>query len=159
MGAPYGDHIDPNRFSGTQEHHAEYLIRTCLRYEVLEAALDHTLAMMRRVSAPLRTGFSARLLSSQLSLTALFGSRPLRFRPSSYRYTAPSVLQSDSRLTDELAKTAGATWLPYTLIDQVLVAADSQTDLSPRGRSVLGELRAEIASRMKRVQKFSQASA
>ena len=48
---PYGDHIDPNRFSGTQEHHAEYLIRTCLRYEVLEAALDHTLSMTRRVSA------------------------------------------------------------------------------------------------------------
>ena len=51
MGAPYGDHIDPNRFSGTQEHHAEYLIRTCLRYEVLEAALAHTLAMMRKVRA------------------------------------------------------------------------------------------------------------
>ncbi|TFK87436.1 hypothetical protein K466DRAFT_663014 [Polyporus arcularius HHB13444] len=97
-----------------EEHHPEYLIRTCLRYEVLEAAVDHTLSMMRR---------------------------------------------SDARLTDELSKTAAATWLPYTLIDQVLVAADSQTDLSPRGRVLLGELRTEIASRMKRVQKSSQASA
>ncbi|KAI0363723.1 hypothetical protein BV20DRAFT_957701 [Pilatotrama ljubarskyi] len=97
-----------------EEHHPEYLIRTCLRFEVLESALDHTLSMMRR---------------------------------------------SDARLTDELSKTASATWLPYTLIDQVLVAAESQPDLSPRGRGLLGDLRAEIASRMKRVQKFSQAAA
>ncbi|KAI8984997.1 nucleoporin Nup120/160-domain-containing protein [Trametes punicea] len=97
-----------------EEHHPEYLIRTCLRFEVLESALDHTLSMMRR---------------------------------------------SDARLTDELSKTASATWLPYTLIDQVLVAADSQPDLSPRGRGLLGELRTEIASRMKRVQKFSPAAA
>lgn len=40
----------------SQDHHPEYLIRTCLRYEVLEAALDHTLSMMRRVSAELRIG-------------------------------------------------------------------------------------------------------
>ncbi|KAI0334875.1 hypothetical protein GY45DRAFT_1317953 [Cubamyces sp. BRFM 1775] len=97
-----------------EEHHPEYLIRTCLRFEVLESALDHTLSMMRR---------------------------------------------SDARLTDELSKTASATWLPYTLIDQVLVAADSQSDLSPRGRSLLSDLRAEIASRLKRVQKFSPAAA
>ncbi|KAL7282041.1 hypothetical protein ACG7TL_003508 [Trametes sanguinea] len=101
-------------FWAQQEHHPEYLIRTCLRFEVLESALDHTLSMMRR---------------------------------------------SDARLTDELSKTASATWLPYTLIDQVLVAADSQQDLSPRGRSLLGDLRTEIANRMKRVQKFSQAAA
>ncbi|KAI0356677.1 hypothetical protein OH77DRAFT_1423630 [Trametes cingulata] len=97
-----------------EEHHPEYLIRTCLRFEVLESALDHTLSMMRR---------------------------------------------SDARLTDEVSKTASATWLPYTLIDQVLVAAESQPDLSPRGRSLLGDLRTEIASRMKRVQKFSPAAA
>ena len=65
--------------------------------------------------------------------------------------------QSDSRLTDELAKTAAVTWLPYTLIDQVLVAAGGQTDLSPRARTLLESLRSEIASRTKRVQKYSQA--
>ncbi|OJT13189.1 Nuclear pore complex protein Nup160 [Trametes pubescens] len=97
-----------------EEHHAEYLIRTCLRFEVLEAALDHTLGLMRR---------------------------------------------SDARLNDELPKTAAASWLPYTLVDQVLVAAESQADLSVRGRHLLGELRAEIGSRMKRVQKFSPAAA
>ncbi|KAH9853874.1 nucleoporin Nup120/160-domain-containing protein [Lenzites betulinus] len=97
-----------------EEHHPEYLIRTCLRFEVLEAALDHTLGMMRR---------------------------------------------SNARLTDELSKTAAASWLPYTLVDQVLVAAESQPDLSARGRGLLADLRAEIASRMKRVQKFSPAAA
>ncbi|KAI0829349.1 nucleoporin Nup120/160-domain-containing protein [Trametes gibbosa] len=97
-----------------EEHHPEYLIRTCLRFEVLEAALGHTLSMMRR---------------------------------------------SNARLTDELSKTAAASWLPYTLVDQVLVAAESQPDLSARGRGLLGDLRAEIASRMKRVQKFSPAAA
>ena len=49
------------------------------------------------------------------------------------------------------------TWLPYTLIDQVLVAAGGQADLSPRARALLDALRAEIASRTKRVQKYSQA--
>ncbi|KAI0643699.1 nucleoporin Nup120/160-domain-containing protein [Trametes meyenii] len=97
-----------------EEHHPEYLIRTCLRFEMLECALDHTLGMMRR---------------------------------------------SDARLTDDLPKTAAATWLPYTLIDQVLVAADAQSDLSPRGGGLLADLRTEIASRMKRVQKFSPAAA
>ncbi len=67
--------------------------------------------------------------------------------------------QSDARLNDELPKTAAASWLPYTLVDQVLVAAESQADLSVRGRHLLGELRAEIGSRMKRVQKFSPAAA
>lgn len=33
-----------------QEHHPEYLIQACLRYEVIDFALEHTLAMVRRVS-------------------------------------------------------------------------------------------------------------
>ncbi|KAM5532722.1 hypothetical protein V8D89_013614 [Ganoderma adspersum] len=96
-----------------EEHHPEYLIRTCLRYEVLEAALDHTLSLTRK---------------------------------------------SDSQFTGEGSMGAATTWLPYTLIDQVLVAADTQPDLSSRGRALLGELRTEIGSRMKKVQKYSQAS-
>ncbi|KAH9943007.1 uncharacterized protein BXZ73DRAFT_87453 [Epithele typhae] len=95
-----------------QEQHPEYLIRTCLRYEAFESAIDHTLTMMRK---------------------------------------------SDSRLTDEVAKTAAVTWLPYTLIDQVLVAVDLQTDLSPRARTLLSALRSETASRTRRVQKYTQA--
>jgi len=94
-------------------HHPEYLIRTCLRYDHLESALEHTLSLMRR---------------------------------------------SDAQLTQEQPKSASATWLPYTLIDQVLLAADSQEKISTRGELLRKELRTEIANRMKRVQKFSQAS-
>ncbi|KZT74501.1 hypothetical protein DAEQUDRAFT_195531 [Daedalea quercina L-15889] len=93
--------------------HPEYLIRTCLRYDNLESALDHVLALMRR---------------------------------------------SDARLAQEQPKTSAATWLPYTLIDQVLLAADSQEDLSSRGKGLQKELRTEITNRIKRVQKYSQAS-
>lgn len=66
--------------------------------------------------------------------------------------------QSGTQLTDELAKAAGVTWLPYTLIDQVLVAADVQkAELTPRARTLLDALRAEVATRSKRVQKCSLA--
>lgn len=66
--------------------------------------------------------------------------------------------QSDTRLAQEQAKAAAMTWLPYTLIDQVLLATDSQEELSTRGKALQKELRTEITDRMKRVQKFSQAS-
>ncbi|OBZ71774.1 hypothetical protein A0H81_08206 [Grifola frondosa] len=96
-----------------EAQHPEYLIRTCLRYEVLESALEHTLSLMHR---------------------------------------------SDARLAQEQPKTASATWLPYTLIDQVLLAAESQSDLSAQGRALQIELRAELSNRVKRVQKYSQSS-
>ncbi|KAH9950096.1 nucleoporin Nup120/160-domain-containing protein [Amylocystis lapponica] len=96
-----------------ETQHPEWLIRTCLRYEVLESALEHTLSLMRR---------------------------------------------SDARLAQEQPRTASATWLPYTLIDQVLLAAESQDDLSARGQGLSKELRGEIVNRIKRVQKYSQAA-
>lgn len=40
--------------NGAQERHPEYLIRTCLRYEVFEPAIEHTLSMMRTVGFPSR---------------------------------------------------------------------------------------------------------
>lgn len=33
----------------TQEHHPEYLIRTSLRYDVIEQALEHTMSLLRKV--------------------------------------------------------------------------------------------------------------
>ncbi|PCH41595.1 hypothetical protein WOLCODRAFT_100880 [Wolfiporia cocos MD-104 SS10] len=96
-----------------ETQHPEYLIRLCLRYDLLESALEHTLRFMRR---------------------------------------------SDARLTQEQPKTASASWLPYTLIDQVLLAADSQEDISSDGQALRRELRAEITKRVTQVQKFSQAS-
>ena len=65
-------------------------------------------------------------------------------------------LQDDARLQQEQATGPASTWLPYTLIDQVLLAAQSQEDLSTRGQSLRKELQAEVASRIKRLQKLSQ---
>ncbi|KAI0347005.1 hypothetical protein BDW22DRAFT_1367225 [Trametopsis cervina] len=93
--------------------HPEYLIRTYLRYEVLESALEHTLTMLRG---------------------------------------------ADTRLTQEQPRAPSSTWLPYTLIDQVLVTASSQENISPRARTLQSDLRAEIASRMKRVERLNQHS-
>lgn len=43
---------------------------------------------------------------------------------------------------------AGATWLPYNLMDQVLAAAMAQEPTPAR----LSELRAEVANRLKKMQ-------
>ncbi|GBE86753.1 hypothetical protein SCP_0906340 [Sparassis crispa] len=92
-------------------HHPEYLIRTCLRYEMFEGALEHTLSLMRR---------------------------------------------SDAHLAQERPKAASVTWLPYTLIDQVLAAVDTQQGLPIGAQSLRKELRTEISNRIKRVQKCGQ---
>jgi len=53
----------------------------------------------------------------------------------------------------ESPRTAGATWLPYNLFDQVLMAAAEaeQSKLLPR----MAELRTELSTRVQRVQKLS----
>ncbi|KAF9246881.1 nucleoporin Nup120/160-domain-containing protein [Melanogaster broomeanus] len=94
-----------------EEHHHEYLIRTSLRFDLLESALDHTLSLVRK---------------------------------------------ADSKLSRAPPKTSCATWLPYTLIDQVLVAAAAQDDLSSRGQALRRELQTEISNRVKRMQKMSR---
>ena len=53
---------------------------------------------------------------------------------------------------------ASSTWLPYSLIDQVLVAAASREKLSPRAESLRQELQTNIDNRTKRMQKLSQFS-
>ncbi|KAJ7087255.1 nucleoporin Nup120/160-domain-containing protein [Mycena belliarum] len=59
--------------------------------------------------------------------------------------------KADAGLSRDPAKHAASTWLPYTLIDQVLVAA-SEHDSPPPG---LAQLRSELAQRLKRMQKLS----
>ncbi|KAF8227965.1 hypothetical protein L208DRAFT_1490549 [Tricholoma matsutake] len=86
-----------------QDHHPEYLIRVCLRYENFEQAIEHTLSLMRK---------------------------------------------SDTHLS----RNASSTWLPYTSIDQVLIAATAQDPANPG----LSNLRSEITSRMKRIEKLSR---
>ncbi|KAF9224346.1 hypothetical protein BS17DRAFT_808097 [Gyrodon lividus] len=96
-----------------EDHHHEYLIRTSLRFDILESALEHTLSLIRKV---------------------------------------------DSKLSRAPPKTSCSTWLPYTLIDQVLVAVAAQDDLSSRGQALRRELQMEISNRVKRMQKISRFS-
>lgn len=52
-----------------------------------------------------------------------------------------------------------STWLPYTLIDQVLLAtaeAEADGSLSERARNLCGEMQVEIENRMKKMQRLSQ---
>lgn len=59
-----------------QEHHPEYLIRTALRYDVLEQALEYTMSLVRRVR------FVS--LSIILALTDCYD-RPMHFWPAVLR--------------------------------------------------------------------------
>jgi nuclear pore complex protein Nup160 len=93
-----------------EENHHEYLIRTSLRYDIIESALEHSLSLLRKANTALSR--------------------------------APQ-------------KTASVTWLPYTLIDQVL-AASAQNDLTTRGQSLRTELQTEVNNRVRRMQKMSR---
>jgi hypothetical protein len=64
----------------------------------------------------------------------------------------------ESQIARDPPKTANSTWLPYTLVDQVLVATASPDNLSPRGEKLRGELEIELANWVKRMQKLSQFS-
>jgi len=66
-------------------------------------------------------------------------------------YTLSLIRKSDAQLARDAPQNACATWLPYTLIDQVLIAA-AQAASTPR----LSALRTEISNRVKRMQKLSQ---
>ncbi|KAK7061352.1 nucleoporin Nup120/160-domain-containing protein [Favolaschia claudopus] len=61
------------------------------------------------------------------------------------------IQKADARLSRDPAKHAASTWLPYTLIDQVLVAATASN--SPPAS--LSKLRTELSNRVKRMQKHS----
>ncbi|KAG6888649.1 hypothetical protein C0992_007907 [Termitomyces sp. T32_za158] len=61
----------------------------------------------------------------------------------------PTILSSPAR---EAPENACSTWLPYTLIDQVLIAANQAATSTPK----LSTLRSVISNRIKRMQKLSQ---
>ncbi|KAF9468851.1 nucleoporin Nup120/160-domain-containing protein [Collybia nuda] len=69
-------------------------------------------------------------------------------------HTLSLIRKSDARLARDPPQNSSATWLPYTLIDQVLIAASAQDSSPPR----LSELQSEITNRVKRMQKLSQFS-
>ncbi|KAF8076014.1 nucleoporin Nup120/160-domain-containing protein [Lyophyllum atratum] len=68
-------------------------------------------------------------------------------------YTLSLIRKSDARLARDAPQNACSTWLPYTLIDQVLIAA-AQAPSTPK----LSVLRSEISNWVKRMQKLSQFS-
>lgn len=65
--------------------------------------------------------------------------------------------QAESRLAQDPPKTAMSTWLPYTLIDQLLVATNEQTqsELSKRAISLRRDLHREVSNGARRAQKLS----
>ena len=110
---------------------------------MIESALEHTLTLLRSVRIRLLTPRAAAL------------TRVLYF----YLLCLPAgSLQSDARLARDPPTCASATWLPYTLIDQVLAAAATHDDLSQRRKSLQSDLQKELAARVKRMQKMSQFS-
>ncbi|KAJ7781667.1 nucleoporin Nup120/160-domain-containing protein [Mycena metata] len=67
-------------------------------------------------------------------------------------HTFSLIQKVDASLSRDPAKHAASTWLPYTLIDQVLAAATA-LDSPPLG---LPQLRSEIGNRLQRMHKFSK---
>ncbi|KAF7331760.1 hypothetical protein MKEN_00055900 [Mycena kentingensis (nom. inval.)] len=66
-------------------------------------------------------------------------------------HTLSLIQKADTRLSRDSANYAAATWLPYTLIDQVLVAAGAIVP-PPSG---LAQLRVQLDNRLKRMQRLS----
>ncbi|KAG6329593.1 hypothetical protein ID866_9495, partial [Astraeus odoratus] len=62
---------------------------------------------------------------------------------SALEHTLTLIRKADSKLRPSPPKTSSATWLPYTLIDQVLVAAAAHEDLSPQVQTLKRELQTE----------------
>jgi nuclear pore complex protein Nup160 len=120
-----------------QEHHPEWLIRACMRFEMLELALELSLSLIHRVRAAQKL-FRLRCISSSSH------GRDVR-------------RQAESRFAQDPPKTAMATWLPYTLIDQLLVATNEQTqsDLSQRAIGLRRDLHKEVSNGARRSQKLS----
>ncbi|KAF5357582.1 hypothetical protein D9758_007452 [Tetrapyrgos nigripes] len=65
-------------------------------------------------------------------------------------HTLSMIRKTDTQFSRDAPKTAASTWLPYTLIDQVLAAANEQEPSPAR----LSELRLEVSNRVKRLQKM-----
>ncbi|KAH7888083.1 nucleoporin Nup120/160-domain-containing protein [Phlebopus sp. FC_14] len=126
-----------------EDHHHEYLIRTTLRFDIIESALEHTLSLVRKVFS------SPSCVSQSYMQTCTRCIYPLTG-------TSHPQKKAESKLSRSPPKTACSTWLPYTLIDQVLVAAAGQEkELSARGLRLWKELQTEVNNRVKQMQKMS----
>ncbi|KAI9510623.1 nucleoporin Nup120/160-domain-containing protein [Russula earlei] len=93
-------------------HDPEWLIRACMRFELLELALEQTLSLIHK---------------------------------------------AESHLAQGPPKATASTWLPYPLIDQLLVATNEQTqsDLSKRAIDLRLDLHREVSNGARRAQRLS----
>lgn len=105
------------------------MIRAYLRYDLINFAIEQTLSLIRKVSSY--------WYFRSISVTYVFN-------------------QSNTLLTNEKPRGKFATWLPYTLIDQILVATEPQDSLPSSTRALVQDLRAEIANRLKHVESLGQ---
>lgn len=67
-----------------------------------------------------------------------------------------NTLQANAASSRVASKQASNTWLPYTLIDAVLKAAEEETAPSTRTQSLRGTLQSEVTSRINHVQRQSE---
>ncbi|KAI0030435.1 nucleoporin Nup120/160-domain-containing protein [Vararia minispora EC-137] len=93
-----------------EDFHPEWIIRTSMRFEMFDLAIEQALSLLH---------------------------------------------MSDRRLTQEPLRAACATWLPYTLIDQLLAATADQRGVSPQATKLRKELHIALSSRLQRMQKAS----
>jgi hypothetical protein len=128
---PYLFIITNNKDISVQENHPEYLIRTFLRYEDFRSALEQTLSLIRKVNHFFRVVLSM---------------------------NNDNQWQAENQVARGPPKTAGSTWLPYTLVDQVLAATTAQAGLSAHVEKLRQELQAELANWVKRMHKLSKFS-
>lgn len=111
----------------------------------------------------IRSGLSAHVcalscLSWHWSLRCLLSIKYVSPPPNAIMCSPHEICrQAESRLAQDPPKTAMSTWLPYTLIDQLLVATNekTQSDLSKRAITLRRDLHREISNRAGRAQKLS----
>ncbi|EJD54022.1 hypothetical protein AURDEDRAFT_110670 [Auricularia subglabra TFB-10046 SS5] len=62
-------------------------------------------------------------------------------------------------LSSAVPRHAAVAWLPYTLIDEVIAACESTAELQASTAKWRGELKSELATRIKKMQKWTQEAA
>jgi hypothetical protein len=82
--------------------------------------------------------------------------RKVRNKYTPLHETRTDLQQTHTHLAKMPPENAMASWLPYSLIDQVMEAARDQVDLSPRAMNFRTELDTELSNHVKRMQKLSQ---
>ena len=109
-----------------EENQHEYLVRASLKFDKLPDAVRHAVALVKKVCVAVSSSPGSSLTRLQVSDTLTRGEPP---------------------------RHASAAWLPYTLIDQVLVAAES---FDAPVIAQVGELKDVVAGHAERMEKVGK---